>query len=43
MSGHANADRFDVEVALELLKNRPEYKNLAFVGQQEIADTFAAH
>lgn len=40
---NANGDRFDVEVALELLKNRPEYKNLAFVGQQEIADTFAAH
>jgi carboxyl-terminal processing protease len=36
-----NTGMFDVEVALEVLKNRREYKNLAFVGQQEIADTFA--
>ncbi|MDG4721028.1 MULTISPECIES: S41 family peptidase [Thalassospira] len=40
---HSNSDAFDVEVALELLKNSPDYKNLAFVGQQEIADTFDAH
>jgi carboxyl-terminal processing protease len=32
----------DIEVALELLKNRREYRNLAYTGQQEIADTFAS-
>jgi carboxyl-terminal processing protease len=40
---HSNNDEFDIKVALELLKNSPDYKNLAFVGQQEIADTFDAH
>ncbi|MHC8493354.1 S41 family peptidase [Thalassospira sp. SM2505] len=37
------SEEFDVKVALELLKNSPDYKNLAFVGQQEIADTFDAN
>jgi carboxyl-terminal processing protease len=37
-----NGAAFDVEVALELLKNRREYRNLAYTGQQEIADTFAS-
>ncbi|WP_235285050.1 S41 family peptidase [Thalassospira sp. HJ] len=37
-----NGETFDVEVALELLKNRREYKNLAYAGQEEIADTFAS-
>lgn len=40
---NSNSDKFDIEVALELLKNSPDYKNLAFVGQQEIADTFNVH
>ncbi|NIY74518.1 PDZ domain-containing protein [Thalassospira sp. HF15] len=35
-----NGEAFDVDVALELLKNRREYKNLAYAGQEEIADTF---
>ncbi|MBX2830676.1 MAG: PDZ domain-containing protein [Rhodospirillales bacterium] len=40
---NANGDVFDVEVALQLLKNSPDYKHLAFIGQQEIADTFETH
>jgi len=39
---NTNGETFDVEVALELLKNNREYKNLAYVGQEEIADTFAS-
>lgn len=39
----SNASEYDVEIALELIKNHPDYRNLAFIGQQEIADTFAAH
>jgi len=39
---NTNGEAFDVEVALELLKNRREYGNLAYAGQQEIADTFAS-
>lgn len=35
-----NGEAFDVAVAMELLKNRHEYRNLAYAGQQEIADTF---
>ena len=31
---------FDVEVALELIKNHPYYRTLVFAGQQEIADIF---
>ena len=33
---------FDVDVALELIKNHPDYRTLAFAGQQEIADIFNA-
>lgn len=33
---------FDVDVALELIKNHPDYRTLAFAGQQEIADIFDA-
>ncbi|MEQ8285091.1 S41 family peptidase [Thalassospira sp.] len=40
---NSSGDLFDVKVALELLKNSPDYKNLAFIGQQEIADTFPTH
>lgn len=38
----SHGETFDVDVALELLKNRHEYKNLAYLGQEEIADTFAS-
>lgn len=38
----SNGTAFDVDVALELLKNHREYKNLAYAGQEEIADTFAS-
>lgn len=36
-----NDEKLDIEIALELIKNRREYKNLAYAGQEEIADTFA--
>ncbi|MCC9622700.1 PDZ domain-containing protein [Thalassospira sp. MA62] len=39
----SHAGEFDIDVAIELIKNHLDYRNLAFVGQQEIADTFSAH